>query len=315
MDLPQLRAFVILADAKHFGRAAARLHITQPALTKRLQALEAAIGARLFERDRAGVALTSNGQALLTDAIRITREAEAWVTRARNLAEGIEGRLDIGFGLSSVDIAPRLVAAFRRRHPAIAVTLNDFSSAEQITRLRDGRLDLGFVRLPAASPAIASRPVASDRLALAYSPEAIDGRLPTDLDACNAVGFVMLARERGPGLRAQIDRWCDATGVELRITQIADDIQTILALVVAGVGASIVPQQAARLMGGAVGLWPLTGPETEWQIGIACRVGSTNPACRRFLDLIEAGGSHAAAGKARDVTDIQATTVASRGSS
>ncbi|QNQ11954.1 LysR family transcriptional regulator [Sphingomonas alpina] len=287
MEVSQLRAFVTLADLQHFGRAADRLHITQPALTKRLQALEARIGARLFERDRTGTALTPVGKALVADAARIVADAEAWSARARAVVNGIEGRLDIGFGLSTIDLAPRLVGAFRRAYPTVAVSLNDFSSSEQIERLRDGRLDLGFVRFPVPAADIASRPLMTGQLALASFADGAGTRGTADLQSLNEIGFILIDRTRGPGLRAQIDRWCDLRRFAPRIIQTADDIQTVLALVAAGVGVSIVPHQAARLMGESVALEPLSGAEAEWSLGAAWRSGASNPALRNFLGLMD----------------------------
>ncbi|MBO9858828.1 LysR family transcriptional regulator [Xanthomonas sp. A1809] len=287
MDLPHLRAFVALAELQHFGRAADRLHITQPALTKRLRLLEDVIGARLFERDRTGTVLTSIGKALLPDALRIITEADALLIRARHVVQGTAGRLDIGFGLSSIDMAPWLVSAYRRTHPEVSVSLNDFSSTEQIERLRDGRLDVGFVRLPLASAGLKAKTLGRDTLALACPKGCPSSGHLSDLDALNAIGFVMLDRKRGPGLRAQIDRWCAVVGLEPRILQIADDLQTVLALVAAGVGLSIVPQRAVRLSGPGADLFPLTGEHAEWVIGAAWRSDRDNPALWSFLALIE----------------------------
>lgn len=263
------------------------MHISQPALTKRLRLLEGVIGARLFERDRTGTVLTSIGIALLPDALRITSEADALLIRARHVVQGTAGQLDIGFGLSSIEIAPRLVGAYRRTHPAVAVSLNDFSSAEQIERLRDGRLDVGFVRLPFVASGLESRSLARDTLALACPKGCSSNGDISNLEALNASGFVMLDRARGPGLRAQIDRWCAEVGLEPRILQLADDLQTVLALVAGGVGFSIVPQQAVRLSGTGVDLFPLKGPYAEWTIGAAWRSDRDNPALWRFLALIE----------------------------
>jgi DNA-binding transcriptional LysR family regulator len=283
MDLPHLRAFVILAELKHFGRAADRLHITQPALTKRLRALEETIGARLFERDRKGTVLTPIGETLLADATRITTEADALLSRSKNVIQGKEGRLDIGFGLSTIDIAPRMVGEYRRAYPDVAVTLNDFSSAEQLERLEDGRLDLGFVRLPSSSPLLETKPLAVDRLAVAYPSDWSDGPTAPHFNDFTKAGFILLNRSRGPGLRAQIDRWCSEAGVSLHIVQTADDIQTLLALVAANVGVSIVPQQAARLMSHSVKLLMLEGAEADWSVGLAWRPDRHNPPLRNFL--------------------------------
>lgn len=286
MDLPQLRAFVVLADLKHFGRAADRLHITQPALTKRIRALEAELGGLLFTRDRAKARITPMGNALLDQATRITADADAWSVRARNIVQGTEGSLDVGFGLSTIEIAPRLIARFRKMYPRVIVSLNDFSSVEQVDRLKAGRLDIGFTRLPLRDQSIKCLALTTDKLAFAVPLGWTESHYADDFDELNALGFVLLRRERGPGLRAQIDEWCNGSNLVPRVTQIADDIQTLLALVAAGVGISLVPQQAARLMGTAVELVPLDGKGAEWQLGAAWIDEPTNPTVANFVRLL-----------------------------
>ena len=286
MDLAQLRAFVAVAELKHFGRAAERLNITQPALTKRLRGLEATVGAQLFKRNRRGTALTSTGEALLGDAVKLTADADSWLTRARNAGNGMAGHLNLGFGLSSIAIAPQIVARFRRAYPAVDISLNDFSSAEQLKRLQDGSLDVGFVRLPTYQPSIASYSLASDSLALAVPPDGSRPSFNINFEALNEIGFIMLDRERGPGLRKQIDVWCEASNFQPNVIQVADDIQTVLALVAAGVGVSIVPHQATRLVGDLVTLIPLNDKHGEWEVGVAWRSKADNPSISPFLNLI-----------------------------
>lgn len=291
MDLPQIRTFVALAELKHFGRAADRLNITQPALTKRLRLLEGAIGAPLFERNRTGTILTPVGTALLPNALRIAAEADAMLVRARHVVQGTEGRLDIGFGLSTIDLAPRLIARFRRTYPAVAVSLNDGSTAAHVEGLLEGRLDIGFVRLPLPSPGLACRSISRDGLALAYPRDRVDVTGVSDLGALNDIGFVMLDRRRGPGLRAHIDRWCAGVGLELRIIQVADDLQTVLALVAGGVGLALVPRQAGHLMRKEVGLLPIAGADAQWAVGVAWRSGRDNPSLRNFLAIVDQDGA------------------------
>lgn len=287
MEIAQLKAFVALADLRHFGRAADRLHITQPALTKRLKSLETIIGLQLFERSRRGVSLTKTGEQLLASARHIVEEADALIAHSRRLADGSTGLLEIGFGLSTIELAPRMVTEFRRAFPSVAVTLNDLPSSEQELRLEDQRLDLGFMRLPLSSPILKARAVASDRLALALPVEQEMVDQVIDFERLNRIGFITLAAERGLGLRAQIDRWCRARSVTLRIIQVADDIQTIMALVAAGVGYAIVPQQAARLVSHGVTLLPLEGTASTWDIGLVWHPNNQSPALKRFLRQFE----------------------------
>jgi DNA-binding transcriptional LysR family regulator len=282
MELKLLRAFLTVAECEHFGRAAERLCLTQPALTKQIQALERDLGAALFERGRHGAALTPFGEQMRADARRLVAEAEAMRTRARQAARGERGRLAIGFGLSAIDVAPRCIAAFRQRHPGVAVTMNDFSTREQTRRLLDGALDLGFLRLP-VEPPLRAMPLLEERLALVVAANAPWAALPVAPEALNELGFIALAPPRGPGLADQIRRWCAARGFVPGVTQEADDIQTVVALVAAGTGAALLPARAGRLLADSVRVLPLDGEASEWTVGLAWNPERDNPAVDRFV--------------------------------
>src|SRR6478735_9201859 len=137
MEIRLLRAFIGVADASSFTDAAATLSITQPALTKQVQALEASIGAPLFRRGRHGAELTAAGAALLAEARTLVDLADRFAERARRLAQGEEGALTVGFGLSSITVAPQAVAALRRRSPGVGVRLDDMASSVQVAAVRD----------------------------------------------------------------------------------------------------------------------------------------------------------------------------------
>jgi len=283
MEIRHLHAFLAIAEERNFGRAAARLHLTQPALTKRIQALEAELGASLFERGRMGAELTAFGTLFRPDAARLAAEAEAVLSRARRAAEGRRGRLAVGFGYSSAVAAPRLVAAFRRLHPEVEVTLNDFSSAEQYRRLLTGDLDVGFAR-PPDDDRLIFLPVLAERLALVVPEGRHEGDI-VDLDALNREGFVALTRGRGPGLAEQIRRWCAKRDFHPRIIQEADDIQTVLAVVAAGIGAALLPGRSGSAPAG-VRVISLEGEETEWAIGLVRRRDHRDAVVERFLTLV-----------------------------
>src|SRR4051794_25854294 len=131
----RLRAFVAVADHRGFGRAAEHLRVTQPALTKQIQALERELGGVLFTRGRRGAELTSFGATLLPQARALVTEAYEFTQRARRLARGEVGHLTVGFGLSTIDIAPRAVAAFRQQRPEVEVSLEDLPSPVQADRI------------------------------------------------------------------------------------------------------------------------------------------------------------------------------------
>ncbi|WP_432925982.1 LysR family transcriptional regulator [Microbispora sp. CA-135349] len=287
MDLSLLRAFVTLAAHRNYGRAARDLSVTQPTLTKQIQSLEARAGGRLFHRGRHGATLTDLGVLLLPDAHDLLRRADALSARMAGMANGALGRLAVGFGLSSIDLAPRAVALFRRRHPQVSVTLDDMSSQAQIEGLETGELDVGFVRLPVGDE-WEHLTIGTDRLALAVSER--HGPPPStaaDLPGWAAThGVIRLAAARGPGLDRQIDRLHAAVGVRPDVVQEAHDLQTVLALVAAGIGVAFVPAGAARIAPPTVTITPIDHPAAVWRIGVAWNGARRTAVIRNFLEVV-----------------------------
>jgi DNA-binding transcriptional LysR family regulator len=286
MELKLLRAFLTVAELRHFGHAAEVLCVSQPALSKQIVALEDSLGARLFERGRHGAELTTFGAGFLPDAQSLVRDADEVLTRARESSSGTRGYLRVGLGLSTLTLAPQLIAEFRRQYPKVSVTLNDLSSAEQGRRLLAGKLDVGFLRLPADS-GLDAFPVLDEALALAVPQHARWKRIPANLEELNEQGFIGLARGRGPGLATQIDRWCSEHGFVPRVTQQADDIQTVLAAVAAGVGAAFLPSRTQYLLRDARVL-PLRGTAAQWQVGLAWPAERDDPVITRFIEFVRA---------------------------
>lgn len=290
MELRLLRAFVNAAREPTFSEAARALSITQPALTKQIQQLESIVGTPLFRRGRHGADLTSAGNALLDDAREIVDRVGHLESRAKRVASGEEGHLAVGFGLSSITVAPRAVAAFRAKTPGVSVRLEDMSSSAQLERVRTGALDIAFARLPIPS-GLRSFPVLSDHLAIAHPAEWAaprdDSSLATWLDQHP---LVRLSTGRGPGLAAQISRFITARGAQPPAIQDADDLQTVLALVAAGVGAAIVPESARIVAPPRVNMVRLSGRGASWNVGVAWRPDNETPVVRAFLDELGASG-------------------------
>ncbi|CAN7625902.1 LysR substrate-binding domain-containing protein [Trinickia sp. LjRoot230] len=286
MDIKLLKTFLTVAELRHFSRAATALHMSQPALSKQIGALEASLGGRLFERGRHGAELTAFGEGFLPDAETLVHDADDLLARAREAASGRSGQLRIGMCLSVLNIVPRLISEFRKLHPNVGITLYDLSSAEQSRRLFAGKLDVGFMRLPAAV-GLSSFRVIDEGLALAVPAHTRYKRLPSDLNVLNELGFIALARGRGPGLAAQVERWCNERRFAPQVTQRADDIQSVLTSVAAGVGAAFIPSRAQHLLRDATVL-QLRGKHATWRVGLAWRSAGDDPVAARFASFIRA---------------------------
>ncbi|GAA2934612.1 LysR family transcriptional regulator [Microbacterium luteolum] len=279
-----LRAFVEGADRQTFSDAALALSITQPAFTKQIQQIESLVGTPLFSRGRHGAVLTAAGTELVGEARTIVDLVARFEGRAKRVGAGEEGHLTIGFGLSSITIAPRAVAAFRASSPGVSVRLEDMSSSAQVDGVRTGELDVGFTRLPVPRD-LRAVSVLSDHLAIAYpaewEPPADDAAFTDWLDEHP---LVRLSVGRGPGLAAQAARYVSDVGAQPTIVQDADDLQTVLALVAAGVGIGIVPESARNIAPRHVRMRRLNGTSASWKIGVVWNPTNETPVVRSFLD-------------------------------
>jgi len=281
MEHRLLQAFAAVADHRGFGLAAQHLMLSQPALTKQIQALERELGGRLFTRGRHGATLTTLGEALLPQARDLLSSANEFTRRAHQLARGEAGQLTLGFGLSSIELAPRAVAAFRRRYPQVHISLEDMPSTTQLDRIRSGDLHVGFVRLPAGGD-LRQQVLRRDRLAVADTTP-----IPAGIaDWLNGRRLVRLARAKGPGLAEQIDQLCTAWHIRPGTLYETHDLQTVLAMVAAGVGPALVPASATNIAPPTVILTALEEPAAVWDVGIAWRPNPRTALTTNFLTVV-----------------------------
>ena len=289
MEYRLLGAFVAVADHGNYGSAARALAVTQPALTKQIQSLEARVGGTLLRRGRHGAEPTGLGKALLPDARDVVERLDAFALRARRLTAIGAARLAVGFGLSTIDIAPRTVTEFRRRRRGVRVTLDEMPSATQIEHLRRGELDAGFVRLP-VDEGIPVLGLGGDELMLAI-PEGIDPAPGTEA-LIRELGLICLTRSAHPGFVSLVDDYLTAAGLRPRILQRAQNIQTVLALVTAGIGAALVSSHAGAIAPG-LRLLPVQHRAARWRIGLAWQPPDPSPELAAFIE------------SARDVAGIE----------
>ncbi|TDR80644.1 LysR family transcriptional regulator [Paludibacterium purpuratum] len=287
MNLRLLRAFVTLADLGHFGRAADLLCITQPTLSKQMRQLESELGARLFERGRHGAQITAAGTALLPDARRLLQDGESLQQRARLTRQGAFGTLRLGFGLSTLSLATRLAALFQQQHAGVRMAMDDFASAEQTRRLLTGELDVGFIRLPSMAN-LETLPLLDEQLALCLPPDHPWQTVPAEADAWAELNFIALSHNRGPGLAAQIRHWSATRHFQPSVTQFADDLLTVHAMVKAGLGAALLPWHAAQQLPTGAKLMAIDDPAAHWQIGLAWRAPVASPLLARFIEFVRA---------------------------
>ncbi|HKY01111.1 MAG TPA: LysR family transcriptional regulator [Burkholderiales bacterium] len=283
MELRHLRYFVTLAETLHFGRAAARLHISQPPLTRQIRGLEEELGTPLFRRSRQGVALTPAGSALLPEARRLLRDAEALLGGAAHAAGGQIGKLRIGFiSTASYTVLPELLPAFHRDHPGIKLQLQEATTDVQIPGLQEGDLDVGFVLAPVVDASLRYQSVHREPL-IAALPAGRRWPATIAVSALAGEAFVLFPRKVGVGLHDLIIGLCQRAGFAPRIEQEAIQMQTIISLVAAGMGVSLVPQSLLHMRRTGVVYRPLRDKSPLIEIGLAWRASDDSPAVAAFV--------------------------------
>ncbi|WP_038173414.1 LysR family transcriptional regulator [Vibrio pacinii] len=285
MDFGDLRTFCQLAEDGNYRVASEHLHITQSALTKKIQRLEAFCGVVLFERGRQGASLTAAGVALLPEAQRIVSNFESYKSLTQRVAKGIAGNLNIGFGISSYHLAPSYIAKFKKKYPEIHISLNDIPSQNQSEALLSGELQLSFSRLPAITP-LKGMKLSRDYLVIAtHNSQIIDkNKLWYSLDS---IDYLQLNPERGMGLSQQINMLLGEHEKKLNVAQEADDIQTLLALVSANLGFTIVPASVKNIANEHVAFWELSGENSSWDVGLIWNEQLENLARDNFIQFVE----------------------------
>ncbi len=285
MDTDLLRTFCQLADDKNFRVASKHLYITQSALTKKVKRLEEQLNVVLFDRGRHGAELTPMGKVLLPEAKRVLKSFDSFKTLSKFVAEGTSGHLNIGFGISSFHEAPNYIARFKQDFPNVHVTLNDYPSHKLVDELLLGNLQLGFDRLPAKSP-LTAIPLFSDRLAIAvHEKEKIDIKhLWRSLSHLN---YLALSRDKNPTLNKHITTYLWEVQQRPAIVEEADDIITVLALVSARLGYTIIPASVARISQPQIRLIPLTGEHARWSVGLLWNSDFSDPVRHAFIQKVK----------------------------
>jgi DNA-binding transcriptional LysR family regulator len=265
----ELQPFLVLAEELHFCKAAERLYISQPALSKQIRRLEEKLGGPLFTRTRRKVALTETGRVLIPIAEKLARESRIAFDAAHAAAQGRAGILRIGFGIASVSsVLPRTILRFRRENPLVELYMRDMSTPSQIAALLDGKIDIGIVRIPVAHTELDSRPLFSDRLVAAV-PRSVPYRRTERLAGLRDRPFICLPRSVSETFHEHVFSLCRRAGFTPRVVQEASELFTILNLVRAGLGVSLVPSSAVLLHVPGVHFHDLQMPEAEWRIGVA----------------------------------------------
>ncbi|WP_175870632.1 LysR substrate-binding domain-containing protein [Burkholderia sp. BCC0397] len=290
LDLRRLRYFVTVADELHFGRAALRLRIAQPPLTRHIAALETDLGIRLFERSTRAVQLTPAGALFLEHArsvIQAVGEAEA---TARKMAQGMVGRVVIGYASSipMSDAFSDIIRNVSRSMPEVELAFREVSTASQRQQIADGTMDVGFGWSAAktSGPSIGSSLVVSRVPLVAAVPAQSQyaGKATIEFSELVEESFVTFPAGYGSALNAALEDLCAHEGVTLRIGPTASQITTLVSLVAAERGVAIVPSFASTLQRSGVAYVPLARPHVL-ELVVTWSEPFSSPCVEQFIEF------------------------------
>jgi DNA-binding transcriptional LysR family regulator len=291
MELRQLRYFIAVAEELHFTRAAARLHIGQPPLSHAIQMLELDVGAQLLERSKRWVRLTEAGRLFLLDARRILALADQARETARRAERGELGELRIGFTYST-PLTPLFAAAinrYRQEYPQVTLILQELATLRQLESLEQRGIDLGFIRPPESpiAPSIRTTALREDPLVVVLpSGHPLAAREVLAIADLAAESFVMYPQGAGTGIYPQILRLCREAGFAPKITQTANESSTIIGLVAAGSGITLLPASFERIKLDGVSYRPLSDKGAITMLYLIQRENETSRLVKAFVDMV-----------------------------
>jgi len=295
VELRHLRYFVAVVEEEHFGRAAARLHVVQPALTRQIRQLEDELGCALFARLKRGVRLTAAGKAFLEEARRLLADVRQGVDRTRRVAQGQVGCVRVGFADTATysGVLPAILRDFRARWPDVRLELFSSSSVTAGEQLRAQEVDVAFVYiLPTHLRTLQTHTISVERWVLAL-PQAhpLVNRRRVRLSDLTREPFVWFPRAVAPLLYDRVLSTCHAAGATLQIVQEINNPTTMLSLVAGGIGLSFTIQSAARTKPESVVLREVEDLRLTAECSAIWREDNQVPALEKFLEIVRNQGT------------------------
>jgi DNA-binding transcriptional LysR family regulator len=287
MELRHLRYFVAVAEELHFGRAADRVHIAQPPLSRQIALLEEEIGVRLFERTKRRVQLTHAGKVFLEEARRILALSDEAAQAARRAERGEIGRLVVAFVVSAAYMfVPLVLRAFRKRFPDVELILRELTTEQQLDALHDSSIHVGFLRQPTRTEALSFETVLREPFMLAVpSDHPLASEEGVELENLAEEPFVMFSRQQGATFHDLILSACANAGFSPKVAQEGTQIPTVLGLVSVGIGVALAPASVLNLRIPRVTYKPLIGLTQTTELAMVWRRDDASPVSTAFLQV------------------------------
>ena len=289
MELRHLKYFVVVAEERHFTRAAERLGMAQPPLSQQIRKLEHEIGALLFRRLTRGVELTDAGRVLYEDARHIVDQVEHAKTRAQSAARGQTGHIRVGFASSVVfhPVIAEIVRAYRETHPDVRLSPSESNVAALIDDMLAERIDLAIIRQTAQeSGRVKIEALFEEDMVVALPPQhRLGGEAGISLQSLAQETLIMFPRSIAPVLYDEVMSACQRAGFSPQLGQESTQVASAVSMVAAGFGVSIVPQSIRQVTATGVTYHAIDGPGPKAQIVIAYRSTEFSKVVRDFLEV------------------------------
>src|SRR5580704_5047087 len=285
MELRQLRSLLVLAEELHFGRAADRLGIAQPALSRQIQQLETELQSPLFIRSPRAVTLTEMGREFVASIGPAIQQLESAVANSIGFARATRGRLRIGSSSNlSHRFTPALLERLHQASPQVRIDVRELSTAEQVRTLHSSEIDIGLAVLPTTDPSLIVRRIFRKPLLVMVDSRSKFSRRPfVRLQDLEEEDFIVCPRYRQSGFHELVMGLTAKVGFRPRVAREVDGKDTVTALVAGGLGVSLVAESSSAGEDGRVKFLPLREPEVLVDIGLIWRRENMSPLMRRFI--------------------------------
>ena len=290
VDLKKLRYFIVVAEEGNIGRAAIKLNISQPPLTRQIHQLEDELGVELFERTPKGMDLTTAGSLFLIEAKNVLSLLEQATERTQRAGAGKLGRIDVAiFGTGILDVIPQVISRYRERYPDVKVVLHNMEKSEQISALRQRRITVGFNRVILPMPDIKSEHLMTERLMLAINENMKHPHNePFDFRQLKDHPLILYPSHGEPSFAGKVREPCRQSGFEPRVAQVVGDAVTGVALVASGFGVCLVPECATTLKIPRVIYVPFSHTPLDTCVDLSCiyLTDDKSPILKSFLEVV-----------------------------
>lgn len=286
----RISAFLAVGETLNFRKAAERLGIAQPALSRGIRDLERQLGFALFERSTRRVALTPAGEVLYRDGREAMQRLALAQTRAERVAQGLSGTVSVGYStFAATGPMSDIIIAFRERYPQAQVGLRLLASSEQAQAFDEGALDLGFMMANVAAPPLRTSLISRERLvALVPASHGWAKRRSISLQMLSTAPFVIGTARRWRGFRSLINALTAARGLSLTVAEEADDVPVLLQLVRSGFGCTILDGSFIPALPPGITPLEIENVDATLDIALAWRADNLSPLAARFIEVADA---------------------------